>query len=719
MRMWSRLGVLSRWVAALALAAGVLTGTAAADPADPPGRAARLSDIEGSVALQPAGASEWTAAILNRPLTTGDRIWSDENSRAELDLGAAVMRLGAGTGFSFLNLDDDTVQMQLSAGTLIVRVRELQPGQSYEVDTANLALLLQQPGEYRIEASEAGDVTVVKVSQGAAQASGGGQTVAIGTQQAVMFSGSGQLAYESGTLGAPDDLDAWSAARERQAEDSPSREYVADDVAGTQDLDNNGTWQSTPDYGFVWVPTLVAVGWAPYRFGHWVWIAPWGWTWVDDARWGYAPSHYGRWVRYHNDWCWVPGPRRGRPVYAPALVGWVGGAATGGAVSAGGGVGWFPLGPREVYVPPYQVSQTYVRRVNITNTTIVNNLYITNVYQRNLTPLHYVNNTVAAVTVVPQAVFTSGQRVGGRAVRLPEAALEGAQVSAAAPAIAPVRQSLLGPALGRGAARPPAELLNRPVMARTPPPRAPVPLERQLAAIQANGGRPLARADLAGLQPATAAVAVRMVTATGPVLNAAALPRGVPPASLASRPQTAPVATPQPGLIERERALQNSRVTTAPRLPSYPPPAAVHDAGDVQPGTAAPPVAARATSAPPSWREERPSGVETRPATPQRSALAPDDAAHAYGRPPALPVYRSPGAVTSTAAPASRPAPLEEVHPRAPVLLPRFSPPSAPPPRAAPAIVPSHGSAPARVSEPDPRGAAAHGDRSSRDRAER
>ena len=146
MRMWSRLGVLSRWVAALALAAGVLTGTAAADPADPPGRAARLSDIEGSVALQPAGASEWTAAILNRPLTTGDRIWSDENSRAELDMGAAVMRLGAGTGFSFLNLDDDTVQMQLSAGTLIVRVRELQPGQSYEVDTANLALTAAAAG---------------------------------------------------------------------------------------------------------------------------------------------------------------------------------------------------------------------------------------------------------------------------------------------------------------------------------------------------------------------------------------------------------------------------------------------------------------------------------------------------------------------------------------------------------------------------------------------
>jgi len=721
--MWSGLGVLPRWVAALALAAGLATGTATADPSDPPGRAARLSDIEGSVALQPAGASDWTAATLNRPLTTGDRVWSDEDSRAELDMGAAVMRLGSGTGLSFLNLDDETVQMQLSAGTLIVRVRELQPGQTYEVDTANLALLLQQAGEYRIEASEAGDVTVVKVSQGAAQASGGGQTVAIGTQQAVMFSGSEQLTYESGTLGAPDDLDAWSAARERQVEDSASRQYVADDVAGTQDLDNNGTWQSTPDYGFVWVPTVVAVGWAPYRFGHWVWIAPWGWTWVDDARWGYAPFHYGRWARYHDDWCWVPGPRRGRPVYAPALVGWVGGAAIGGAVPAGGGVGWFPLGPREVYVPSYRVSQAYVRRVNITNTTIVNNLYITNVYERNLRPLHYVNNTVAAVTVVPQTVFTSGQRVGGHSVRLPSVTLEGAEVTAAAPAIAPIRQSVLGPALGHGAVRPPAALLNRPVMARTPPPRAPAPLERQLAAIQANGGRPLARAELAGLQPAAPATAVRMVATTGPVVNAATLPRGAPPARVASRPQAAPAAAPQPGLIERERALQHGRVTTAPRLPSYPPPAAVHAAADVPPSSAAPSV----------WRQERPSADETRPPAPQRGALTPDEPAQAFGRPPALPVYRPPGAVPGTVAAASRPVAAEEVRPRAPVLQPRFSPPpaasprfspaptasSAAPPRVAPAVTPSHGGAPARASEPDPRGAAAHGDRSSRDRAER
>ncbi len=377
-----------------------------------------MSDVEGSVSLQPAGVQEWAAASPNRPLTTGDKLWTDQDSRAELDTGAAVIRLGAATGFSFLNLDDNVAQMRLSAGTLIVRVRNLDARQTYEIDSPNLALSLQQPGEYRVEVNDAGDVTTVKVSEGQAQASGGGQSLTISTQQSATFTGTTQLSYGTATLGAPDDLDNWSASRERQAEDSPSRQYVADEVAGTQDLDSNGTWESTPDYGYVWMPTAVVADWAPYRFGHWVWIAPWGWTWVDDAPWGYAPFHYGRWVTWNSSWCWVPGPRRLRPVYAPALVAWVGSPGGGVAIGIGGNVGWFPLAPREVYAPAYPVSSTYVRNVNVTNTTIVNNTYITNVYQNNVTNIRYANHTPGAVTAVAQDVFSSGQRVGGHAVRL-------------------------------------------------------------------------------------------------------------------------------------------------------------------------------------------------------------------------------------------------------------------------------------------------------------
>src|SRR6266403_1881976 len=644
-------------LAVLALLALFALGAAWAEEEDPPGRVARLSDVEGSVSLQPAGVQEWAAATLNRPLTTGDKLWTDQNSRAELDIGAAVIRLGATTGFSFLNLDDNTAQMQVTAGALIVRVRHMQGNQTYEVDTPNIALSLQQPGEYRVEVNDAGDTTLVKVSEGQAQAAGGGQSVAVGTQQMVRFTGTDTLSVDRGSVGAPDDLDSWSAGRERQVQDSPSRQYVADDVAGTQDLDNNGRWESTPDYGYVWAPTVVVAGWAPYRFGHWVWIVPWGWTWVDDAPWGYAPFHYGRWVEWNSAWCWVPGPRRLVPVYAPAMVAWVGGPAGGVSVAFGANVGWFPLAPREVYVPGYRVSPTYVRNVNITNTTIVNNTNITNVYQNSVTNIHYVNNKPAAVTAVPQNVFTSGQRVGGHAVRLPPAVLAGAPVAAAPPALVPTHQSVLGPNAGRAVARPPPALVSRPVVARTPPPPAPVPFERQVQAIQQNGGRPLARADLARLQPAAPVAPVRLIAAGGAAVGAGAPAHGAGSA----RPGTP--ATPQrpgasappasagaqaPNLADRERVLQNSRVTPTPRDDSYRPPAAARRDSSTTPIRPSP------APAPQGRTDRPPSAPQPLPPTPQRG-FSSDDPTHAYSRPPSAPANRPPPAAAAPVNPAPRP----------------------------------------------------------------
>src|SRR5690242_8579156 len=93
---------------------------ALADESDPPGRVARLSYANGAVSLQPAGVDDWTDATLNRPLTTGDKLWADQNSRAELDIGSAVIRLGSSTGLAFLNLDDSVAQVNLTAGTAIV-----------------------------------------------------------------------------------------------------------------------------------------------------------------------------------------------------------------------------------------------------------------------------------------------------------------------------------------------------------------------------------------------------------------------------------------------------------------------------------------------------------------------------------------------------------------------------------------------------------------------
>lgn len=561
-------------VAALVFLSVAGISLAVADDADPPGRVARLSFTQGAVSMQPAGVEDWTDAVLNRPLTTGDKLWTDQDSRAELDFGSAVIRLGSTTGFSFLNLDDETAQMNVTAGTAIVHVRDLGEHQNFEIDTPNLAVTVQRPGDYRVEVNEAGDTTIVKVSNGEAEVSATGETIPVHTQQAVTFTGTDQVNAEAGTLGAPDSLDEWSLERDHHEEQAQSNQYVSPDVAGAEDLDDYGTWTSEPDYGYVWTPTAVAVGWAPYRVGHWLWVSPWGWTWVDAAPWGFAPFHYGRWAYLHSNWCWVPGPRRVRSVYAPAMVAWVGGAGAAVVVGGGAAVGWFPLGPREVYVPGYHASRNYVRNVNVSNTTIVNNTYITNVYENRVTNITYANRRApGAVTTVSRTVFTSGQPVAGHRMQIPEADLNRFSARGAPPAIAPVRQSALGGAPNRNVRRPPAAFANRPVVARVAPPPAPVSFAKQETAIRANGGRPLARAQLTQLQPRTPNSSVRVVK-QGPVRNlpargnvpqpGAAMQRGGP---MQPGPAMQRGGTTQPGaaptLQERERTLH-----ATPTLPS-------------------------------------------------------------------------------------------------------------------------------------------------------
>jgi hypothetical protein len=175
-------------------------------------------------------------------------------------------------------------------------------------------------------------------------------------------------------------------------------------------------------YGTVWRPP-VAYGWAPYRYGHWAWVNPWGWTWVDDAAWGFAPFHYGRWAYVSNGWYWVPGPIVRRPVYAPALVAFVGGNHFGVSVGLGGGIGWFPLGPQDYYRPSYRVSPSYVRNVNVTNVT---NIYNTRNYLANngIPPgavTGYQNQGVPnAVTAVASNNFVPGRPVQGSIIAVPK-----------------------------------------------------------------------------------------------------------------------------------------------------------------------------------------------------------------------------------------------------------------------------------------------------------
>ena len=388
---------------------------------DPPARAARLNYISGQVSFQPAGAENWEAAPLNRPLISGDRIWAEEGSRAEMHFGSAAVRVGSATSFTLVNLDDQRMQAELVQGSLIVRLREVFDDEIYQIDTPHVSFRMLRAGEYRVDVQPDGFATILSVRSGEGEAAGGGQTFTVRPSDQVRISGTNNLALESRDMPRRDGFDQWSAERDLREDRSQSAQFVGRGVIGYEDLDDHGVWTEEPSYGRVWLPRGVPAGWEPYRHGHWEFIAPWGWTWIDDASWGFAPFHYGRWVMVGGGWGWVPGPRVMRPVYSPAMVAWVGGAPRRGlAVS----VGWFPLGPREVYVPAHRASAAYVNRVNVTNTR-VSNVQVTNVYNNTtvINNQNYVNRQ--HVTVISRNDMESGRRVQ-RAVGTipPEAARE-------------------------------------------------------------------------------------------------------------------------------------------------------------------------------------------------------------------------------------------------------------------------------------------------------
>jgi len=457
---------------------------------DPPGRVARLNYSQGAISFRPAGEDDWVTAVPNRPMVTGDDLWADENSRAEVHVGSAALRLGSQTGITFLGLDDNVTQIRLAQGSLIVRVRHVDDDDTYEVDTPNIAFTLLQPGEYRIDVSQDGNQTMVTTWHGRGHVVGGGFSYNVVAGQMATFNGTqDHLDYDLGQVPDQDDFAGWAFDRDAREDQADSANYVSREMTGYEDLDEYGDWSYVAGYGPCWRPRGIAVGWAPYRFGHWVYVGPWGWTWVEDEPWGFAPFHYGRWAFVNSGWFWVPGPVVVRPVWAPALVAFVGGGP-GFRFSVGAGVGWFPLAPGEVYVPGYHVSRTYVNNVNITNTTVnvtrVTNVYNTVIVNRSTTinNVTYVNQRVTGgVTVVSHEAFVNARPVAQNIMRVDANEIARAPISHVVGA-EPIRTSVIG--AGRPIpVKPPTSVINRPVVAvRTPPP-LPRPIEQRQ--VQAGG----------------------------------------------------------------------------------------------------------------------------------------------------------------------------------------------------------------------------------------
>ena len=522
--------------------------SALADAGDPPSRVARLNYLEGPVSFRPGSVEDWTTATLNYPLTTGDHLWTDDNARAELHVDSTAIRMSARTALAVLNLDDRAVQLSLTEGSLEIHIRYLAEDETFEVDTPNAAVSLTAPGDYRFTADSEQGRTTATVFAGDGNVTANGANFPVHGGDSASITGMDTVTQEMTPAPDPDDFDNWCLARDRHEEESyrAVANYVPQDMIGAEDLNQYGVWREESAYGWVWTPAGLPPDWAPYRYGHWAWVEPWGWTWIDDAPWGFAPFHYGRWAYLGGGWVWVPG-RMGvgvRPVYAPALVVFVGGRNFGLSVAIGGGgvAAWFPLGPGEVYRPGYRVSDRYVRNINIVHVTDIN-----------VTNIRYANQTVAgAVTAVPNETFVSARSVSRASVAIPREAVMRAEIVGPAAPIAPTRASVLAGA--RGAVRtPPDRFVDRTVVVRQNPPPPPVSFAAKEEALRGNGGRPLDAAQTNSVRSA-APTPRPMIRTVAPVqqrpFGDSPRPRNDHPPAVQSPRDVAPPPTPRPSQVQ-------------------------------------------------------------------------------------------------------------------------------------------------------------------------
>ena len=676
---------INRLITATLLLCAFGAASAQTEPAaDPPGRAARLSEFSGQVWLYNADSgSEWVSAVRNQPITAGDRLATEAGARAEVQLGSTTLRLDSNTELEVSALDDDHLSLQLVSGSASARVVDLASVGQFDLSTDEGRFVVQRAGSYRFDRD--GSASRATVTNGLVRYEGANSALAVTPgQRAEFWIDSGGVAQYTMSAPVSDEFAAWNSDRDRRVVAGVSARYVSPEMTGGEELDRYGRWEQNPEYGALWIPTAVAVDWAPYRTGHWAWVRPWGWTWVDDAPWGFAPFHYGRWVNVHNNWCWTPGARVARPVYAPALVAWVGGPRANVSISIGGGpaVGWFPLAPREVYVPSYRVSPRYAQNINIThvtNVTVINNVFANPQGPREFGNRRFQN----AITVVPTAVMTSRQPVAPAAAQLRrdpgwtrEIAANNqpgrAAVLVAPPVAAPPVRSV-----DTRAVRPPPGFAERPA---SPRPGVAPGQERD----RDGRGRDVGRPEGQRPTPPVAQQPAPTAPSTPPAVNTPGGPQrpvARPPLPMdnAERRDVAPSPAARPDDKRDDDRRGRGRNDAVPRPPSTTAaPPAVTPPANVRPATPAPAQEGAPTMRPlPVQRgeEHRPPPTTVTPAAP--AAAPPVVTPPANARPAAQ-------APVQEGAPNMRPLPVQRGEDRRPPPRPTEASPAANEPRQQP-----------------------------------
>jgi hypothetical protein len=520
--------------------AALLAAISAARAEDPPSRVGSLNYVSGQVSYALRGetgeptASEtlsWTEADFDQPVSEDMSLRTGEKARARIRIGADAIEMSDETVLNLLNLSGRLIEASVGQGRIYLQIDRLDPGESVEIEMRQGSLSLLAPGGYDIEVGSGDAPAHITVFDGKARFFGGNADAPVAAGEELQITGKYPAvtataarsvaansppaatsvpggpasaapstaftvpaadgneggpaaagptpAAESPPAAAPaaDGFMYFVAESKSDAAAAQSVRYVSPETTGYDDLDRYGHWETLPDAEAVWFPDSVPPDWAPYRFGHWDWIAPWGWTWVDDEPWGFAPFHYGRWIDLDGRWGWVPGPVVADPVYAPALVAFV----DIGEEGPDPDVGWFPLAPGDAFVPWYAAGPAYVAGVNAGGAAGAG-------HGGGAGGAPYANRKFA--TAVPRSAFAGGRPVQQALARIPPDRLAQAAVLRGAPHVAaPQRPAARGETAGFGPSRPEAN--GRPGLSGAAPERGATP-QRERA--EANDRPGLSRA---------------------------------------------------------------------------------------------------------------------------------------------------------------------------------------------------------------------------------
>jgi hypothetical protein len=434
------------------LLTSLVTGLFAAVPAlaqAPPTIVGRLALVSGTVAFHMAGETTWSAATLNYPVATGVSLWTDRDARAEIRIGPDTIDMASDTELDINRLDRQVTRITVPSGRIDLHLRRLGADRSFAIAIPRGTITLLAPGIYDITAGSDSEPARVAVFAGHARFVGGGIDLGIDPGVVARLDGFSPVTAVFARA-VPDSFVAWCRSRDIDETRLVSPHYVSTEMTGYAVLDRYGHWSEIPGYGAVWFPNTVTPGWVPYRDGYWAWIAPWGWTWIDNEPWGFAPSHYGRWAVIAGAWGWVPGRPVPQPIYAPAVVAFIEGFFRQNQPL----IAWFSLAPGEVYWPSYTHDIAYIRALNAPAVRDADHIALAANGRppRQVFETRYVNQRFAVL--VPQRAF-AGARSAKRAVLpIAPARLEQVPATFAPPHVHPVVAHVLSPPPFRHAALP-------------------------------------------------------------------------------------------------------------------------------------------------------------------------------------------------------------------------------------------------------------------------